>query len=310
MGRIGLLNLEPKVTNTALMQISQYHKQRGDKVEWYLPVCYDEYDKVYVASLFSTTRKPKLKPKFICGGTGFDDYDHDIITRLPPEIEACNLDYSLYPNCKTSYLWFSRGCIHKCPYCVVWKKEGMIHSVEPKNLNPKGETITIIDNNPFKNPRWEEMIDFCIEQNRPVNFCSGVSLRDFEDSHGLAIQKLKLFHQLNVAWDNPRENLRPKIEQLLKFIPAKLVQCYVLVEYWSTKEEDMMRIDYLRSKGIDPYVMPYKKTRYAKDLARWCNTRKIIKVSPKFEDYDRKKYNKTPEVPIINQTKNLGDIFG
>lgn len=28
--KIGLWNLEPKIENTALMQVSQYHKQKGD----------------------------------------------------------------------------------------------------------------------------------------------------------------------------------------------------------------------------------------------------------------------------------------
>jgi hypothetical protein len=36
--RIGLWNLEPKIENTALMQVSQYHKQQGDSVEMYSPL--------------------------------------------------------------------------------------------------------------------------------------------------------------------------------------------------------------------------------------------------------------------------------
>jgi hypothetical protein len=288
--KVGLWNLEKKIENTALMQVSQFHKQQGDLVEWYSPLFCEEYSKVYVASLFANTRKPKVKPKFICGGTGFDDYEQGIITKLPREIEECDLDYGLFPNCRTSYLWFSRGCIHKCPFCVVWKKEGYMHSVEPKNLNPKGKTITVVDNNPFMNPKWEEMIEFLLREKKPVNFCSGVSLRDFNDLHGLALQKLRFFKQLNVAWDNPREDLRPKIEQLLRYVKPHNIQCYVLVGYWSTKEEDLVRIYWLRSKGIDPYVMPYVKTRYTKDLARWCNTRKAMGACPDFDKYDRWTY--------------------
>lgn len=283
--RIALWNLEPKIENTALMQISQFHKQRGDSVEWYSPLYYEEYDEVYVASLFDFTKKPIKRSKFICGGTGFD-----VTTRLPLEIEKSDLDYSLYPNCKTSYLWFSRGCPHKCSFCVVWKKEGNIHSVEPKNRNPNEKSLTVVDNNPFRNPKWESMIEYVKKANLPVNFCSGISLRDFNDLHGLALQQLRFHKQLNVAWDNPLEDLRPKIEQLLKFIPAYKIQCYVLIEYWSTKQQDLNRIYWLRSKGIDPYVMPYKKTRYAKDLARWCNSRKAMATCPDFENYNRREY--------------------
>ena len=282
--RIALWNLEPKIENTALMQISQFHKQKGDIIEWYSPLYYEDYDKVYVASLFDRTPKPVQRPKFECGGTGFD-----IEKKLPPEIEASNLDYSLFPKCHTSYLWFSRGCPHKCPFCVVPKKEGIIRSVEPKNLNPKGKTVTIVDNNPFMNPKWEEMIEFLQREKKPVNFCSGISIRDFNDLHGLALQKLRIHKQFNIAWDNPREDLRPKIEQLLKFVKPYQVQCYVLVEYWSTQQEDLERIYWLQEKGIDPYVMPYKKTRYGKDISRWCNTRKAI-ASTRFEEYNRQEY--------------------
>lgn len=102
--KIGLWNLEPKIENTALMQVSQYHKQQGDQVEFYSPLF--EYDKVYVFSLFSFTKKPVLKSNMVAGGTGFN-----VCSRLPEEIETCPLDYSIYPKCKTSYLWFSRGCI-------------------------------------------------------------------------------------------------------------------------------------------------------------------------------------------------------
>lgn len=283
--------MEPKVKNTALMQVSHFHKQRGDSVEWYSPLFYTDYDKVYVASLFDFTKKPILREKMVKGGTGFD-----LSIRLPIDIENSDLDYSLYPNCKTSYLWFSRGCPHKCPFCVVWKKEGNIHPVKPKNRNPKEKSITVVDNNPFMNPKWEQMVEYLQDANLPVNFCSGVSLRDFNDLHGLALQKLRLHKSLNVAWDNPRENLKPKIEQLLNYIPAYKIQCYVLVEYWSTKEEDLERIYWLRDKGIDPYVMPYKKTRYAKDLARWCNTRKAIAKCPDFKNYNRREFEQAKRI--------------
>jgi hypothetical protein len=249
--RIALWNLEPKIENTALMQISQFHKLQGDSVEWYSPLYYEDYDKIYLASLFSKTPKPKKRPKFITGGTGFD-----LTTRLPPEIETSDLDYSLYPNCKTSYLWFSRGCIHNCPYCVVPKKEGDISPVKHKNLNPNGKTITVLDNNPFVNPEWESMIEFLIGQ-----------------------------------------DLRSKFDQLLKFFKPYQVQSYVLVEYWSTKEEDLDRIYWLKHKGIDPYVMPYKKTRYALDLARWCNTRKAI-GSCDFEEYNRREYERQKRLSV------------
>lgn len=147
--KIGLYNLEPKIVNSAMMQVSQYHKSLGDTVEMYSPLYHNTYDKVYAFSIFDFTDKGYVRKDMITGGTGFD-----IESKLPKEIEECDYDYSIFPQCDYSIIWFSRGCIRKCPFCIVPKKEGYIHSVDPKNLNPNGKFIKVMDNNFFANPNW------------------------------------------------------------------------------------------------------------------------------------------------------------
>ena len=112
--KIGLYNLEPKIVNTAMMQVSTYEKERGNGIEMYSPLYHNTYDKIYAFSLFDFTDKGYATPDMITGGTGFD-----ITSRLPREIEKCDYDWSLYPDCDFSIIWFSRGCIRKCPFCVV-----------------------------------------------------------------------------------------------------------------------------------------------------------------------------------------------
>ena len=70
--KIGLLNLEPKINNTALMKISKYHKDLGDDVEMYIDFFRNNYDKIYCSSLFNFTDKSQVPENAICGGTGFD----------------------------------------------------------------------------------------------------------------------------------------------------------------------------------------------------------------------------------------------
>lgn len=147
---MGLYNLEPKIVNTAMMQVSQYYKEKGDTVEEYSPLYHNTYDKIYAFSIFDFTPKDYVRKDMICGGTGFD-----IKSRLPLEIEECNYDWSLYPDCDYSIVWFSKGCIRNCPFCVVREKEGKIYSVEPKNLNPNGKYIHVQDNNFLANPERE-----------------------------------------------------------------------------------------------------------------------------------------------------------
>ena len=275
---IGLFNLEPKVNNTAMMQVSQFHKQRGDKVEIYNHIFPDNYDKVYAFSIFKYTDKSMVRKGMICGGTGFD-----ISTNLPQEIENCDLDYSIFPRCNTSYIWFSRGCIRKCPFCVVPQKEGMIRAVEPKNLNPNGEYIFIMDNNFFANPKWKEAVEKLVEWNQPVIFSSGIDVRIFNSEQGEALKRLrrlrdKTFH---IAWDNPKEDLIPKVKEFIKYVKPRNVMCYVLIGYWSTPEEDMMRVMKLWELGVYSYVMPYNKhDRYQKGFSRWVNHKAIFKSIP------------------------------
>lgn len=200
--KIGLYNLEPNINNSAMMQVSQYHKMRGDEVEIYSPLYHDSYDKVYAFSLFDFTDKSYVRDDMIKGGTGFD-----ITSRLPPEIEACNLDYSIFPNCDYSIIWFSRGCIRNCPFCVVRRKEGYIHSVEPKNLNPNGKFIKVMDNNFFANPNWRSAVQQLMEWDQPIDM-QGFDIRLFDEEQGEALQSLRHRKAFKFAWDNPRERER------------------------------------------------------------------------------------------------------
>ena len=116
--KIGLVDVDGhNFVNFALMRISAYHKSLGDTVEWVDPIFGGGYDKVYMSKIF--TFSPDYPYEFDCevikGGTGYD-----VKSRLPEEIEQSTaMDYSIYPNCDYSIQFFSRGCIRKCPFCLV-----------------------------------------------------------------------------------------------------------------------------------------------------------------------------------------------
>ncbi len=269
--KVGLLNLEPTIVNSAMMQVSQYYKEGGAEVyEWH-PL-YD-YDKVYAFSLFTYTDKESfVTPDMICGGTGFD-----VTSRLPKEIEDCDYDWSLYPDCDFSMVWFSRGCFRKCPFCIVNEKEGDIHPVKPKNLNPNGKYIKVMDNNFFANPKWKSSIRQLLKWNQPVDI-QGFDIRIFDGEQGEALNRLKHYHNIKFAWDNPKQNLDDKIEELLEYIKPKKLMCYVLIGYWSTRDEDLERVMHLWDDyGIHSYAMPYDKTDADQRMfVRWCNNKKIF----------------------------------
>lgn len=270
--KIGLFNLEPKVNNSAMMQVSYYHKQQMDKVELYNPQKHEEYDKIYAFSIFDFTDKSQVTDDMIKGGTGFD-----LTTRLPPEIEACDLDYSIFPKCDYSIIWFSRGCIRNCPFCVVPQKEGKIHSVKPKNLNPRGKYIKVMDNNFFANPSWRWAVKVLRRNGYPIDM-QGFDIRLLDEEQGEALSQLKHYKKFKFAWDNPKQDLDDKIELLLNYMKPYKLMCYVLIGFWSTPEEDLYRVTHLKEEfGIDPYVMPYDKSQeYQRLFRNYVNNKRLF----------------------------------
>lgn len=277
--KIGLLNLEPQINNTALMKISGYHKKQGDTVEMYIDFFRNHYDKIYCSSLFDFTPKHQVPENAICGGTGFD-----IKKKLPKDIDDCDLDYSIFPDCKSSYVWFSRGCIRNCPFCIVRKKEGYIYSVDPTNINPRGTVIEIMDNNFFANPEWKNSEKYLDKWQQSINFNSGIDVRIFEPEQALFINKYKI-KRVHTAWDDPKIDLIPKFKEIIKHIKPYKIMAYVLIGFDSTPEEDLMRVTKLWELKIDPFVMPYnKKDKYQKRFARWVNHKAVFKTV-KWEEY-------------------------
>lgn len=293
MKRIGIVDVDGhNFPNFALMKISAYHKAQGDIVEWADPLFGGGYDKVYMSKIF--TFSPDYPYEFDCevikGGTGYD-----IKSRLPIEIEASPaMDYTIYPDCEYSLQFFSRGCIRKCPFCLVKEKEGHIHPVQPVELNPNGKWIEVLDNNFFANPDWKKSIEYLLNAGQQVKL-HGVDIRIMTEEQAYWLNRLRLKGNIHIAWDLPALDLTQKLQEVTKYIKPHKLTCYVLVGYNSTIEQDMFRIDTLRRFGICPFVQPYrdyenkrKPTQYERDLARWANNKFLYK-SCKFEDYEPRK---------------------
>ncbi len=278
---IGLIDIEPKIFNTAYMQISRYHMDRGLSVGWWSPLTDSQFDHVYCSSLFDFTDKSEVPARAICGGTGFD-----VTSRLSPSIENTELDYSIYPKCEKSFVWYSRGCVRDCSFCVVRQKEGMIHPVSPKRLNPNGTHIVVMDNNFFANPEWHSAVISLRAECQPVDF-QGIDVRMITDWQCHDLTTLKHHKQIKIAWDNPYDArlVLKGLERLTRYIKPYKIMCYVLIGFNSSQQEDYDRVALLRDCKIDPFVMPYDKSDpYQKKFARWVNHKAIFK-SVKWEEY-------------------------
>ena len=99
---IGLIDVDGKMPNLALMKISAWHKKQGDSVEWYNGLC--KYDKVYMSKVFTFTEDYSyyINAGIIeKGGTGYDFFKE-----LPVDIDRTFPEYSISGGCEPGIRFF------------------------------------------------------------------------------------------------------------------------------------------------------------------------------------------------------------
>ena len=285
--------------NLVLMKLSAWHKNRGDEVT--LMSAEDalneenlifKYDKIYGACVFSGQEETlnELEKRGVhLGGTG---------TRyreiLPYEVEHIMPDYSLYGITDTAYGFLTRGCPRNCPFCVVAQKEGR-KSYKVADVSEwwdGQEKIKLIDPNLLACSEHLELLKKLAETGAYIDITQGLDARLLTAKNIELINELKI-KNLHFAWDNPRDNFTKSalenFKKLSKVKEQRKMIVYVLVNYWSSLEEDLDRIYWLRENGFEPYVMVYDKInapKKIKKMQRWVNNRRIFNVVKNFEDYD------------------------
>ena len=207
-------------------------------------------------------------------------------------------DYSLYNITDKSFGFLTRGCPRHCPFCVVGGKEGLI-SKKVADLaefwNGQKE-IQILDPNILACDQHMDLLTQLADSGASVEFNQGLDARLLTAENIEMLKRIKV-KRIHFAWDNPKDK---KVPKALKMFADRYdikpkqrqIAVYVLVNYWSTLEEDLMRVYWLRDMGFAPYVMIYDKPhapRKIRHLQRWCNNRIIFYSTKKFEEFDYRK---------------------
>ncbi len=289
MNRIGLAQVDGKWPNLALMKLATYHKVKGDEVELFFPLS-GGYDVVYAAKVFKfTPDSPYLPPDAIKGGTGYD-----LTAHLPDEAESCFPDYSLYPWWDKAIGFTTRGCVRRCPFCVVPEKEGAIRVIGDLRSFWNGQKqVILLDNNLTAAPmeHFRRVVAQMVEAKVQVDFSQGLDIRLLNDEHAALLANVSLGKNgyIHFAWDNPshEDAVRRGIAILAKHMTLRRIMFYVLIGFNTTPEEDLHRVETLRGLKVDPFVMPFNKTDpYQQAFARWVN-HKAVFAKVKWEDYRR-----------------------
>lgn len=277
---IGLYNLEPKYINIALEKIRLYHTRRGDTVQDYHPIEHDRYDMIYCSSIFTWTNKSYVTNDMACGGTGFD-----LTTTLPSEIEA------MKPKINIGFT--TRGCIRRCPFCVVPEKEGALRVVN--NIDDiwdrKSDSIILLDNNILALPKhFHRVCEDLQTYGLRVDFNQGLDFRLLSDKI-IALLKLIRHCEYRFSFDHIRdEGAVIRAINLLQGCGVRKSMWFVLVGFNTTYQEDLYRLQLLKEHGQDAYVQRYNHITNAFyiTLAQWANQHALFRTHT-FEEYARKR---------------------
>jgi len=303
--KIALIDIDSKIPNIALMKLSAYHKNKGDAVEFWKGVFFnDEYDKIYASKVFDFSSLPKgLDTKTIIGGTGYD-----LNIKLPNEIEYLCPDYSLYPNCDYSLGFITRGCSRNCSFCKVPKKEGKIKFNQSwENFkNPNGKYWVFLDNNILAYENHLDILKELNERRMIIDFNQATDIRLVTEENAKILAEIKWhsYYRFSFDWVFLDKQIIEKVKLLNNFgLSTSKMFCFILIGYNTTMEEDLYRVELCRRLKINPFVMPFNKfDKYQKDFSRWVNHKAIFKTV-QWKDYKKKQWKK---INIIGQ-QNLFD---
>ena len=267
--KILLLDIDSKIPNLALKKIEKYHLDRGDEVIWNNELFYTIADKTYVSCIFSwNVGKTNEFIRADIGGSGYD-----IKKQLPPEIDKIN------PHINIGFT--TRGCIRKCPFCIVPEKEGTIR-IEGDIYDiwdKKSKDIILLDNNILALFKHFKLICEQIKKEKlRVDFNQGLDCRLLNEKN---IKLLKSISHIEYRFSFDSMELKPIVEKsinLLKENGINRCNWYVLVGFNTTFEEDLERLNFLRNRNQNAYVQRYNFTTDKKyiPLARWVNQHHIF----------------------------------
>lgn len=310
--KIGLIDVDSKIPNLALMKISNYYKCLGEEVEFVKDGA--NYDKIYASTIFARSKSKceKLQEiygdKIEIGGTGWN-----LTKTLPPDMELNKPDYELYTAeeiasrmkgimtkerklIKATEIvnagigFTSRGCIRNCGFCVVPQKEGGLKQCsEIKDImNPKSNVIILHDNNLTADPNCIDKLHEIRDRNLIVDINQGCDVRVINEDIAKALSEVRHLRSVHYAWDlmSFEKQVMEGINTLSKFVKPYKHMCFMLVGFNTNFEEDMYRFRKLREMKVDPFVMIYnqKDDKKLKHFARWVNSR--IYKSCSFAEYE------------------------
>lgn len=303
--KIGLIDIDrTDFPNLVLMKLSAWYKAQGHETALLHPAdvingqnLFGECDELIGACVFDWNQNTcDLLEKCGVNVGGIGSKNKQKV--LNPDQEHVMPDYSLYNITDKSFGFLTRGCPRHCPFCVVGGKEGLI-SKKVADLaefwNGQKE-IQILDPNILACDQHMDLLTQLADSGASVEFNQGLDARLLTAENIDLLKRIKV-KRIHFAWDNPNDKKVPKALEMfadkwgIKPTDHDVV-VYVLTNYWSNLESDLMRVYWLREHGFSPYIMIFDKQNAPKEirhLQRWVNNRYVFYKTPTFDEYKNNK---------------------
>lgn len=292
--------------NHALMQLSAWHKARGDTVRLfkvgaspfaishrpraygnksYRPAEVRRWGQVqYISTIFGWHKKD-LPEWGVKGGPGYDPgvaYGPEVLSMVP--------DYDLYPGLDYSIGYTFRSCPRRCKFCVVGRmpqNEDRNHYSIYKFWDRRHRRIVLLNNNTFFDPLWKETFREVVRENLTMIDWSGYDARLLDEEKLHWMERVRWAHGVHFAWDlmEYEKEILPALKLLSKSKLKHRACFYVLTGFNTTHEEDLHRCYTLRGYGLRALVLQYQRDNpRTKRLHNWSLNRRVF-FTTDFEDY-------------------------
>lgn len=320
-----LIDVDSKIPNLALMKLSQYYKNKGEQVRlWKVgrePEPRGQYLTVWISCVF-TWNKPQaeqIAARFMYGSiVSLGGSGYSLRITLPANIEALQPDFGLYPEDERAFGFVLRGCIRRCDFCLVYRKEGKITDYQIRPVESWADDrrkVCLLDNEfaaydpevyPSIKHDFEKLtLDTLRERGWKYSITQGYDLRTVNERKANQLADYKPYDikfqgkTLTVAWDYL--GIEPYVRRGLQFLldagfKGREIMCYCLSGQYDTHTEDLHRFDVLwKEFGVRPFIMRYrpldgspaKPDNWLRAFQRYVNRGPASYRNHTFEEYLR-----------------------
>lgn len=272
---VWVIDYDGKIENLALMRLSTWHKLQGDTVRLKYGDAWAELfetpDKVYISCLFRWHRDTALRlaqswdGRSIVGGTGVD-----ISKELPLEIENCLPDYDLYGK-ERAIGFISRGCIRRCPWCIVPLKEGKLRRVSSAQEIVDGfREALFLDNNFLALPDHHSDLEWLAKKQVAIDFNQGLDARLVTRDNAKLLAACKWLAGPRLALDSV--NQIPAVDKALTILkeagisPAQ-VFLFILIGF-DGMQSDIERLRFAYKWYVNMFPMGYRDLETGEEPAK------------------------------------------